>query len=167
MATAEKIYGWVKKYLDKTGIDYTTDKDDDGATIDILRSGEPEAIYMRIICTDFNVTFNYIVNLKVEFKPCANVLEYFARINSHLYNGCFITDFDDEKFYIRQNINCIDKTSISDDLFDFILSGPGVMWSFYGDGMYSVMSGEKTPKEAVDEVFESINEESCSCGCGH
>jgi len=91
-------------------------------------------------------------------------MEYLMRINCNLKNGCFIINLDNGEICLRSNLNLFEREMLSDILIGLTLAGPRYIFNYYYKGLLDVMSGEKTPEQAANEILR-CKHESCSCGC--
>jgi len=168
--TANKIYKQVLDFLKRSGApDYTEYNDECMITMGMSIDKKFKGGYRRIACGDFLCIFYSYIRLKVDEPSRASVMEYLTRVNSTLSYGSFDMDLDDGEVRFRLYLSCIDRDSLSDTLIGKHLVTSLVMFEEYGDGLLAVMSGAKSPKEALGEVLsitDDIDDESCCC-CGH
>jgi len=169
--TASKIYLKLKNYFDKNEIYYKPYKKEKvlrlSASLGASAKDEQAYILIHIACEDFFVSINACLEQSADEKSCAKVMEYLTRVNYTLKNGCFCIDLRDGEISFNSSLNCIDRETLSDDLISIFLSTPHVMFNHYYAGLMDVMSGKKTPEEAVSELYDNDNDEGCFCGCGH
>jgi len=166
MATATEIYGWFKDFLDREEYNYEPDDKNNTIRTGMSLDGKLNVTNIRIVCDDDHVLVLAYIEPDADEKSRANVLEYLTRVNHSLRNGGFAMDLNDGEICFKQYLNCMDRTSLSDDLIGLTIAAPCYMYEYYGDGLLAVMFGMKSPKEAFFEITED-EYESCSCGCGH
>ena len=168
--TAIKIYRQVLDFLKRNGApDYTAYDDSCMITMGMSIDKKLKGGYRRIACDDFMCIIYSCIRLKADEQSRASVMEYLTRINYTLSYGSFDMDLDDGEIRFRLYLSCIDRETLSDTLIGTHLATSQVMFEYYGDGLLAVMSGTKSPQEALDEVLSVADDAevgSCCC-CGH
>jgi len=165
-ATKTKVYRWVKDFLDRNEFYYEKDDKNKALCMGAPLTDKENSIAMVISCDEMHLGIKACFEHFADKKSHKNVMEYLMRVNYHLTNGCFVIDLDDGEVSFRTSLNLFEREMLSDDLIGLTLTGPLAMFNYYYKGLLYVMSGEKSPEEAVSEIFGSDNE-SCSCGCEH
>jgi len=166
MATATEIYGWFKDYLDRNEYSYKPDDENNTIKTGMSLDGKLNSTNILIVCNDDHALVNAYIKPDADEKSRASVMEYITRVNYNLKNGGFYLDLDDGEICFRLYLNCMDRTSLSDDLIGLMIATPCYLYEYYGDGLLAVMFGMKSPEEVLHEIMES-EYDSCSCGCDH
>jgi len=168
MATAAEIYGWYKNYLDENKLFYTPDEKNHEIRFSKRLDGELGMTDMLIVCRDYSASIYAYIVIKPYRKDRARIMEFLTRVNYRLIDGSFDMDPDDGEIRYKLTLNCIDRTSLSEGLIALTINTAHVMFKYYGDGLYAVMEGTKSPEDAIYEIL-SGDDISCHshCRCNH
>jgi len=161
--TAIKTYERFKKYFDKNNIRYTSDDEEYEIISNITLNSRLKSCVLRIACNEGNATIYAHIEQKASEQSRASVMEFLTRVNFRMVMGGFDMDLDAGDIRLKSSLNCMGRASISDEIIGITLFGPRAMLNYYGDYLLDVMSEAKTPKDALNEFFGSLN--ICSCGC--
>ena len=170
MATAKEIHGWYKDFLDRNGVRYNEDEEDNIIRIVMPIEGKLQKTNMMVQCSDTHISTRAFIPLNADGEVRLNMSEYLVRANYGLTYGNFEMDARDGEIAFKLTLDCEDRTSLSDDLLQKIFVIPQLMIEKYGDGLLAVMFGAKSPEDAINDAegdAESDADDENGCCCGH
>ena len=82
-----------------------------------------------------------------------DISEFITRANFGLLQGCFELDFDDGELRYRISAH-VTRASLTHELIEPIVYKNITAVDYYLPGIHAVLSGEKTAKQAIEDLVE-------------
>lgn len=154
MATQSQVLSWLKNSFDKEGFSYEVFEENNVIKTILPVDGVIKQTTMYFFYYDDLYILNADISLTVEENYRKEVSEYLTRANHEIMVGNFQMDFEIGIVTYRLSFDCEDRHSLSDSLIQGSIFKAKVMLEQYGEGLIKVMSGIKSPKEALKEAEE-------------
>jgi len=170
MPTAEQTLSWIKACLTGPAYKkkYKVDKSSNTLITEMKTLKKPlKSAKIHFRCTESFISVRAYVNVLADKKQRQSVAEYITRVNTDTVFCKFNMDFDSGEIWTDISLRVINMESLPIEEFYGIYFPPVQMLDIYGAGLLDVMSGEKSPKEARDEMGQWYASWSCKNNQNH
>ncbi|NLV43270.1 MAG: YbjN domain-containing protein [Candidatus Hydrogenedentes bacterium] len=149
----------VKEFFEANDWEYEQDPDNEGAFLagvdtdngefDLIVLVENGANHLMCIC---------VCPDEVPEDRRAEVAEYLLRVNANTVIGSYGMDYDDGTLRVRSTINLADMIPTV-NMVGVLLEGTVTTADVYYPGLLAVIDGEASAEDALDQVFQELDDE--------
>ena len=166
MATAKQTLSLVKEHFNSGDFKrkYETDEGSNTVITKMSLRNQLESTSIFIECHEVYICVRAYINIRADKKHRQSVAEYLARANADNPFCYFNMNYDIGRIWTQMALICHGMNSLPVEVFNRTFYAPASMLELYGNGLLAVMSGVKTPKEAIADIGR---ESGCGCGCNH
>lgn len=142
----------IENFLKKSNFKYTYIEDDSAFRLGFNMSCKLKQCEVFIRLDKDFLLIHGQIEIKADKHSIDKISEYLTRANYGLIFGNFELDYTDGEIRYKLAVDCMEGSTLTDNLLRKSIFLPVMMFDKYGNGLLEVLFDFATPEEAINKI---------------